>query len=125
MRRDEVRLFRGNVETHVRRLGEFPDQPQTAAREHPPAYAHLGSAQLDYAALEIERAERWKRWMRRLEQALQAGVILMVALPIFLLIAVGAGPDFPLVLLVLLILALVTPGIWLMIRLVNWWRGEG
>jgi hypothetical protein len=126
VRRDEIRIFPGNIEAHIERLHSFPDDAAPVAQQHAEAPGEM-TLMLEYMEPPIAqkfRSERRKKVVRILADLVLANVAravtIFMGLALVLLMSGGRWQ----ILLVALGAVLPPFGIWCLLLLARHLRGQ-
>ena len=115
MRRDEVKIFRGNSDAHIERLQHFPESSRPpVADEAPPSSGPQSKDVLDYSN---QRPQR-RRWWHVLETPVAdvVGLCLLILFASTLLLSSWENLGFALSSFVVLA-GVALPSLWI----ISWW----
>jgi hypothetical protein len=112
MRRDEIKIFPGNVETHIRRLHHFTDSSPPIGREHMATSPSADQHELQYTSPATNEAARktwWKNARREVFSGVSNAMVFVAVVVIAFLFAVPLAPISKLT--IVSIFVLLAPGV--------------
>jgi hypothetical protein len=116
VRRDEVKIFRGNSDAHIERLQHFPENsPPPVAKEAPPLSESQPKETLEYSNRQTQR-RRWWRTVMEMPVADVIGLCLLVLGATILWVTSWDSLGFALSAFILLA-GIFLPSLWI----ISWW----